>query len=92
MWTSWSSVRTRKGLYSGREAEVVPDVVTSTEIVTKAASIRIARWAFRYARQRGRKKVTVFHKANIMKRPAIQVIDKQPIQGSVISGDDPAIP
>jgi isocitrate/isopropylmalate dehydrogenase len=77
-----------EGLYSGREAEVVPDVVTSTKVVTKAASIRIARWAFRYARQRGRKKVTVFHKANIMKRPAIQAIDKQLIQGSVNSGTE----
>ncbi|MDM7917194.1 MAG: isocitrate/isopropylmalate family dehydrogenase, partial [Candidatus Eisenbacteria bacterium] len=28
---------------------------------------RIARFAFRYARERGRRKVTVFHKANIVK-------------------------
>ena len=29
--------------------------------------MRIARWAFRYATRRRRKKITVFHKANIMK-------------------------
>jgi isocitrate dehydrogenase (NAD+) len=42
-------------------------VVTTTKVATEHACSRIARWAFRYAKQRGRKKVTVFHKANIMK-------------------------
>ena len=37
------------------------------KVATQAACLRIARWAFRYAVQRGRRKVTVFHKANIMK-------------------------
>ena len=36
-------------------------------MATERASRRIAEWTFRYARERGRKKVTVFHKANIMK-------------------------
>ena len=56
-----------EGLYSGIEATLAPGVVTTTKVATEKACSRIARWAFRYARQRARKKVTVFHKANIMK-------------------------
>ncbi|TNF59062.1 MAG: isocitrate/isopropylmalate dehydrogenase family protein [Deltaproteobacteria bacterium] len=56
-----------EGLYSGIENEVTKGVVTSLKVATESASSRIARWAFRYARERGRKKVTVMHKANIMK-------------------------
>src|SRR5213594_5003811 len=54
-------------LYSGLEHEVVPGVVESLKIITERASTRIARFAFEYARRRGRKKVTAVHKANIMK-------------------------
>jgi isocitrate dehydrogenase (NAD+) len=56
-----------EGLYSGIENEITTGVVTSLKVCTEKACERIARAAFRYARQRGRKKVTVFHKANIMK-------------------------
>ncbi len=56
-----------EGLYSGIENEVVPGVVTSLKVASEVACLRIARFAFKYATQRGRKKVTVFHKANIMK-------------------------
>lgn len=56
-----------EGLYSGIENEVVPGVVTSLKVASNAACIRIARYAFRYATKRHRKKITVFHKANIMK-------------------------
>ncbi|MCS7032592.1 MAG: isocitrate/isopropylmalate dehydrogenase family protein [Phycisphaerae bacterium] len=56
-----------EGLYTGIEAEVAPGVVTSLKVATEAACTRIARYAFRYAVTRNRKKVTVFHKANIMK-------------------------
>jgi isocitrate dehydrogenase (NAD+) len=56
-----------EGLYSGIEAEVVPGVVTSLKVASEAACMRIARYAFRYATKRRRKKLTVFHKANIMK-------------------------
>ncbi len=56
-----------EGLYSGIEASLAPGVVTTTKVATEKACSRIARWAFRYAQHRGRKKVTVFHKANIMK-------------------------
>src|SRR5574340_640082 len=54
-------------LYSGLEHEVVPDVVESLKIITRAASMRIARATFEYARTNGRCKVTAVHKANIMK-------------------------
>jgi len=56
-----------EGLYSGIENEITKGVVTSLKVATEAASRRIARWAFKYARDRGRQKVTVMHKANIMK-------------------------
>ncbi|HEV8673582.1 MAG TPA: isocitrate dehydrogenase (NAD(+)) [Methylomirabilota bacterium] len=54
-------------LYSGLEHEVVPGVVESLKIISDRASRRIARFAFEYARREGRRKVTVVHKANIMK-------------------------
>ncbi len=56
-----------EGLYSGIEHEIVPGVVESLKIATRKGCERIARFAFNYAKERGRKKVTVFHKANIMK-------------------------
>ena len=54
-------------LYSGLEHVVVPGVVESLKIITEKASLRIARFAFDYARRHGRKRVTAVHKANIMK-------------------------
>ncbi|HEV8578551.1 MAG TPA: isocitrate dehydrogenase (NAD(+)) [Thermoanaerobaculia bacterium] len=54
-------------LYSGLEHTVVPGVVESLKIITEKASLRIARFAFEYARRHGRKRVTAVHKANIMK-------------------------
>ena len=56
-----------EGLYSGIENEVTPGVVMSMKVATEKACTRIARWAFRYATHRDRKKITVMHKANIMK-------------------------
>jgi isocitrate dehydrogenase (NAD+) len=56
-----------EGLYSGIENEVTPGVVTSMKVATQIACTRIALWAFRYARERHLGRVTVFHKANIMK-------------------------
>src|SRR5437660_7349232 len=56
-----------EGLYSGIENEVVPGVVTSLKVASEVACTRIARYAFRYATKHRRKKITVFHKANIMK-------------------------
>jgi isocitrate dehydrogenase (NAD+) len=56
-----------EGLYSGVENEITPGVVMSMKVATEKGCRRIAHWAFRYATQRRRKKITVFHKANIMK-------------------------
>ena len=54
-------------LYAGLEHVVVPGVVESLKIITEAASTRIARYAFEYARCHGRRRITAVHKANIMK-------------------------
>jgi len=56
-----------ESLYSGLEHEIIPGVVESLKIITEKASTRIARFAFTYARSEKRKKITVVHKANIMK-------------------------
>ena len=56
-----------EGLYSGIEHFVIPGVVESLRVITEKASTRIAKYAFQYARDNGRKKVTAVHKANIMK-------------------------
>jgi isocitrate dehydrogenase (NAD+) len=54
-------------VYSGLEHEVVKDVVESLKIITRVASIKIANYAFNYAKKHGRRKVAAVHKANIMK-------------------------
>jgi isocitrate dehydrogenase (NAD+) len=56
-----------EGLYSGVENYVTDDVVMSMKVATETACTRIARWAFRFATRRQLGKITVFHKANIMK-------------------------
>jgi isocitrate dehydrogenase (NAD+) len=54
-------------LYGGIEHMVGPDAAESIKIITRAASERIARFAFEYAVANSRRKVTAVHKANIMK-------------------------
>ncbi|MBA2302549.1 MAG: isocitrate dehydrogenase (NAD(+)) [Acidobacteria bacterium] len=54
-------------LYAGLEHVVIPGVVESIKIITERASTKIARFAFEFARNYGRKRVTAIHKANIMK-------------------------
>ena len=56
-----------EGLYSGIEHVVIPGVVESLKVITEKASTRIAKYAFEFARDNSRKKVTAVHKANIMK-------------------------
>jgi isocitrate dehydrogenase (NAD+) len=56
-----------EGLYSGLEHIVVPGVVESLRVITETGSQRIVRFAFRIAREHGRRKVTAVHKANILK-------------------------
>jgi isocitrate dehydrogenase (NAD+) len=47
--------------------KISKDSSISLKLISEAASRRIARFAFEYARTHGRKKVTAVHKANIMK-------------------------
>lgn len=54
-------------LYAGIEHRVGKDAAESIKIITREASLRIARYAFAFARREGRRKVTAVHKANIMK-------------------------
>jgi isocitrate dehydrogenase (NAD+) len=54
-------------LYAAIEHEVVPGVIQSIKVVTEAASRRFFRFAFRWAKDTGRKTVTCVHKANILK-------------------------
>jgi isocitrate dehydrogenase (NAD+) len=56
-----------EGLYSGLENAITEDVVVSLKVATRSSCSRIAEWAFAYAGRRGRRRVTVLHKANIMK-------------------------
>ena len=45
------------------EHENVPGVVESLKVVTEESTARLCRFAFDYARENGRKKVTLVHKA-----------------------------
>lgn len=56
-----------QGEYSMMEHESVPGVVESMKVVTRDGTTRLARYALEYARAHGRKKLTIVHKANIMK-------------------------
>ncbi len=61
-----------EGLYIGQErwVEVAGDAhgqAESTAVVTRTGAERIVRYAFEYALRHGRRKVTLVHKANILK-------------------------
>uniref|UniRef100_T1IUS9 Isocitrate dehydrogenase [NAD] subunit, mitochondrial n=1 Tax=Strigamia maritima TaxID=126957 RepID=T1IUS9_STRMM len=56
-----------EGEYSGIEHEIVPGVVQSIKLITEEASLRVAEYAFQYAKNNNRSKVTAVHKANIMR-------------------------
>ncbi|HEV8693346.1 MAG TPA: isocitrate/isopropylmalate family dehydrogenase, partial [Lysobacter sp.] len=58
-----------EGAYIGEGQALSEDgeVATLTQKVTRRGSERIVRYAFELARKTGRKKVTVVHKANILK-------------------------
>lgn len=55
-------------LYSGLEHDIAPGIAQSLKIITRAASERIAKFAFEYAVKNSRKRVQAVHKANIMKK------------------------
>ncbi len=60
-----------EGLYSGVEHFIKADGINiaaeSVAVVTRSGSEKIIRYAFDYARHHGRKRVTLVHKANILK-------------------------
>jgi len=56
-----------EGEYSGIEHVVVDGVVQSIKLITREASERVLRYAFQYAKDIGKTKVRVVHKATIMK-------------------------
>ncbi len=58
-----------EGLYCGVDYWVDEDESAgiSQNIITRKSSERIVRFAFQYAKNKGRKKVTAVHKANILK-------------------------
>ena len=57
----------KEDLYKGIEYMVNPDMANGIKLITREASEKICRYAFEYAKNNGRKKVTAIHKANIMK-------------------------
>ena len=54
--------------YNTVAVQVVDGVVQSIKLITKEASMRVADFAFQYARSHGRKNVLAVHKSNIMRR------------------------
>ena len=59
---------TSEDIYANMEHESIPGVFESVKVTTEVACERIARFAFEHARKVGRKKVTIVHKSNIMKK------------------------
>lgn len=56
-----------EGTYAGIEHEIVPGVVESIKVMTAEKCERLIDFAFTLARDQGRKRLTLVHKANIMK-------------------------
>ncbi len=54
-------------LYAGLELMIMPGVAQSIKLITDKCCRRICEYAFEYAERMHRKRVTVVHKANIMK-------------------------
>lgn len=57
-----------EGIYTGMEHAVADGVYEAIKVTTRAACERIARHAYEWARANGRKKVSIVHKSNIMKK------------------------
>lgn len=54
-------------LYVGNERMVDENTAEAIKLITRGASERVARFAFDYMRRVGRRKITVGHKANVLK-------------------------
>ncbi|MEL6348122.1 MAG: isocitrate/isopropylmalate family dehydrogenase [Myxococcota bacterium] len=59
---------TSEDIYSGFEHAVTNNVFEAVKVTTRDACERIARLGYDIARRRGRRKVTIVHKSNIMKK------------------------
>ncbi len=54
-------------LYAGLELMIMPGIAQSIKLITERSCTRICEYAFVYAEKNSRKRVSVVHKANIMK-------------------------
>ena len=54
-------------LYAGLELMIMPGIAQSIKLITERGCTRICEYAFEYAERMKRKRVSVVHKANIMK-------------------------
>lgn len=54
-------------VYMGAQQTVGPDAAIAVKFITRAASERIGRFAFEFARAHGRRRVTIVHKAATLK-------------------------
>lgn len=50
-----------------RDKTIPPDAAVSLRVISEEGSTRIVRFAFQYARDNGRRRVTAVHKSNILK-------------------------
>ncbi len=57
-----------EGMYIAKEEEYTEEGAVARRIITKEASKRIIEYAFQYARDTNRSKVTCVHKANVLKK------------------------
>jgi 3-isopropylmalate dehydrogenase len=64
-----------EGVYSGIESEIADGVTTLTRVITAEASRRIAEFGFEYAAANGYDRVTVAHKANVMRTTDGEFLD-----------------
>lgn len=55
-------------VYAGIEHKIAPGIIQGIKVTTRRACERIVRHAFAVARREGRTKLTLLHKANIMKK------------------------
>lgn len=53
-------------VYIGWEHRIEENAAQAIKLITRTASLRVARYAFEYARAHSRKKVTCLHKANVL--------------------------
>ncbi|HYF65401.1 MAG TPA: isocitrate/isopropylmalate dehydrogenase family protein [Herpetosiphonaceae bacterium] len=56
-----------EGLYSGLETRTGDEEATAQRVITRAASERIVRWALSFAQANNRRRITVVHKANVLR-------------------------